>query len=514
MQERPLLLEQAARWCTSRFRENKLPFLFSFVIGLACYMFALTNKLVNHDEVQSLFMKGGTVTSGRWGLGLLDSIFPNYSMPWIYGLMAIALMSAAVCVMIRCLSLDNSALKLVFAGSVIAFPSLIGTFGYMFTVNSFALAFLLCVVSVRLLLEKHPFCKVLALGFLIFSLSIYQSYISVAAGLLVLILIRRLLNREDMADIIRTGVGYVLFLGAALGIYYGLTNVFLRLLGLELNEYASGNMGFSFARIPASILEAYRSFFRFFGEGYLRLIPTGFSRLLHGICLAAALLLLVLHCVRIRSLPHCLLLLALTCILPLAINCMYLFTTVDSIHTLVMYGFVGFYGFAALLADHSLARPASRKILVHTGRAAVNLFSVALALIIVCNCYVANAAFLNLHLRYENAYAFYTSLLSDIKALPEFGPDSAIALIGTYQDPEFYNEQFDFAGSLTGVTGFKPDSYSRQRFMEYYIGTELPFADESTIAALTQLPAVQSMPVYPYYGSIRVIDSFIVVKLS
>jgi len=129
MQERPLLLEQAARWCISRFRENKLPFLFSFVIGLACYMFALTNKLVNHDDVHALFMKGGTVTSGRWGLGLLDSIFPNYSMPWIYGLMAIVLMSAAVCVMIRCLSIDNSALKLVFAGSIIAFPSLIGTFG-------------------------------------------------------------------------------------------------------------------------------------------------------------------------------------------------------------------------------------------------------------------------------------------------------------------------------------------------------------------------------------------------
>ena len=50
--------------------------------------------------------------------------------------------------------------------------------------------------------------------------------------------------------------------------------------------------------------------------------------------------------------------------------------------------------------------------------------------------------------------------------------------------------------------------------MEYYIGKELPFADESTIAALTQLPEVQSMPVYPYYGSIRVIDSYIVIKLS
>lgn len=514
MREHSLLLEHAAHFCLGKLRENRLPFLFSCLVGLACYAFALTNKLVNHDEVHSLFLKGGTVTSGRWGLGALDSIFPNISMPWIYGLITIVLISAAACVIIRCLSVENKTLQCLLAGSIMAFPSLIGTFGYMFTVSSFALSFLLSTVSVWLLLKKKPLFVIPALGCLIFSLSIYQSYISVAAGLLVLILIRRLLNREDVNAVIRTGIGYVLFLAAALGLYYLATNVILFLLDLGFNDYSANNIGFSFAGIPAAVATAYRSFFRFFTESYLMLIPTPFSATLHRICLLSALVLLAVHCFRIRTWKHCLLLLALTGLMPLAINCMYLFTTEDSIHTLVLYGFVHFYSLMVLLADQWLKAPSAQTVTGKIGLLTANVFSMVLALILVCNCYVANAAFLNLHLRYENAYSFYTALLADIQTLPEFTPGCKIAILGDYQDPEFYDDNFEFAHDLTGVTGFKPDSYSKQRFLEYYLGISLPFASQEEQSALLALPEVQAMPQYPYYSSIIIVDDIIVVKLS
>ena len=64
-----LLLERAARFFGGKAKENALPLLSSAAFGGLAYFYAFTNKLVNHDEVQSLFMKGATVDSGRWGLG-------------------------------------------------------------------------------------------------------------------------------------------------------------------------------------------------------------------------------------------------------------------------------------------------------------------------------------------------------------------------------------------------------------------------------------------------------------
>ena len=62
----------AALW-----RENRLPFLSAVLAGLAAHGYACGNKLLNHDEIESLFGKGATVTSGLWGLELVNILFPD-----------------------------------------------------------------------------------------------------------------------------------------------------------------------------------------------------------------------------------------------------------------------------------------------------------------------------------------------------------------------------------------------------------------------------------------------------
>ena len=167
----------------------RIPFLSSLILGLLAYGFAITNKLVNHDEVFTLFFKGGTFSLGRWGLAILELIFPNYSMPWIYGIITVVLVAAAVCMMVSLFGIRNRLLQARLGGTVMVFPSLIGLFGYMFTSASFGLSFFLAVLSVKLI-QKPKFRYLLAAGAcLVLSLSIYQSYISVAASLLVLLLI-------------------------------------------------------------------------------------------------------------------------------------------------------------------------------------------------------------------------------------------------------------------------------------------------------------------------------------
>ena len=506
----PLILETAADRASAFFRRYRIPFLASLLFGLLAYGFAFTNKLINHDEANALFFKGATVSSGRWGLSILSRVFPDCSMPWIYGLLTLFFVALGVCILADLFSIRNRLLQTVLAGCVTVFPSLIGLFGYMFTSSCFALSFLLAIVSAALL-QKDPKRGFLpALGCLVFSLGIYQSYISVAAGLLVLVLIRRLLTGTDAAAAVKLGIFYVAFLVISLVAYWLCTQAVFRITGTELGEYAAGYFTFT----PAAVLEgaalAYRNFFRFFTEGFCGLIPTAFSRLLHGFALCLGLLLFLRLCLLRKNPAAAVLLTVLLALLPLAVNCMYMITAEESIHTLVLYSFVCIYLCIILLAQCVLdaGAPGAADCLV------LNTLTCLLTVVIVVNTYLANRSFLNLYLRYENAYAFYTTLAADIRMQPEFTEDTVLALVGTYQQPEFYEEEFADVHTITGIHGFLPDSYSKKRFLEHYLGFRIPFASSDQISTIQATEEFAEMPVYPYYGSMRSFGDVLVVKLS
>ena len=132
----------------------------------------------------------------------------------------------------------------------------------------------------------------------------------------------------------------------------------------------------------------------------------------------------------------------------------------------------------------------------------------------VINIYTANTSYLAMHLRYENAYSFYSSLTAQIRQMPEFQEGTRLAVVGNWQSPEFYTDQMEFTEYLVGVKGFLPSDYSANSFMEYYIGFPAEFVSTEEAEALRQTEAYQNMNIYPYYGSIAVIDDVIVVKLS
>lgn len=513
---RPLMVESLAQWLVSFFQANRLPLLSSLIWGGLAYMFAFTNKLVNHDEVGQLFGKGATVSSGRWGLGALDSIFPNYSMPWIYGIITLVLIALGICLILRIFHVESKLLQVLLSGCIIVFPSVIGLFGYMFTSSAYGLSYFLCILAVWLLTLKKPLATLFAAGCMVASLSIYQSYISIAASLLVLVLIRELLTGADVAAVVKKGVGYVAFLILSLAVYYGATQVILKLKDVSFNDYAAGSITLSLSGIMEGIRLAYVNFFRFFYWAHHRLMPTSSSRYLHFFlfCLIFLVLIFLATGQKKQRLARYCLLTVLVMLLPLAINCMYLITAEDSIHTLVLYSFTSVYILAAMVMELALPLILPRKMTDLLRRLALDGMSVLLAGILIINIYVANESYLNMYLRYENAYSFFTSLTADIKRMPEFTEGTRIAVIGDWQSPEFYEQQFDTNLYLTGTTGFLPSDYTYSAFLNYYIGFPAECVSEEEAAALRQTEAFQKMSCYPYYGSIDVIDGVIVVKLS
>lgn len=511
----PLLWDKAIRWLAIWLNHKKIPLATATLTGFLAYMFAFTNKYMSHDEVQGLFSKGGAAESGRWVLNLIDAVFPNLSMPWIYGVISILFIAVGVSLMVSIFEIQNKLLQGLLAGCVVVFPSLISVMSYMFTSTVYTMAFFLAVVGVWMVTRWNKWWFLAGCACMVLSLATYQGFVALSASLLVIFLIQKLMRGDDLSAVIRQGFISLGFLILSLGIYYLSTKVVNWYLGLSMSSYATDRIQFDLLEIPEKTVTAYRFFLESLLDHRHGLVPSSFSRLLHLICLICCIGMVVLWFLndKQKEWGRCALLVVLLLLVPLAINCMYLFTSVDAIHTLVLYSFVGVYVLSVVLADMQLQVSLPR-VKAAVSSLCVHLLPLCMALVIAANIYIANAAYLNLHLRYEIAHSFYTSLIADIKMMPEFTPETKLAVIGYYQDPDFYEANFAPLKEIMGVRGFRPSSYSKARFLEYYLDFPMPMATDAEIAQIQSTAEFQKMPLYPYYGSMKLFGDTIVVKLS
>ena len=477
------------------------PFFAALTVGLFAHGYAFSNKLLNHDEIESLFGKGATVTSGRWGLELVKVLFPDWSMPWVYGLLSLLLIAAAACLMLETLELRGKALRLVLPALVVSFPSLTGNFCFMFTAAPYAWSFFLTVLAVYLFREGRPRRALLSVPLLVLALGIYQAYISVAATLFLLLMLRDALDGErPVFEIIRFGVKALALLLFSVALYYGVTLLVLRLTGETFNSYVTENVNGT-VTLPRRVRMACDAFLYIFSFRSHSLITSEALRYLHiALALAALAALGVVSCRKKKPL-HTALLVCLLLLLPLSVCCMYLIMSQESIHTLVLYSFVCVYLLMALAAERVKGLPAG------------GLMALALSAVVLGNVYFANKCYLKMELQKENAIAFYTTLTARVMSVPGFDENTSLAIVGRQDNllhrfPELDTELF------MGVNAELVNIYSRENLIRSYLGLDIPFADEETLEALEDDPRVLEMAEYPYDGSIRKLGDTIVVRLG
>lgn len=495
------MLERLLEWLAVWLRENRLALFSGLGAGLLAHTYAFTNKLVNADEVWSLFERGASVTSGRWGLELSKCIFPSISMPWIYGLLSILLLSLAACCTIRLFAIESRGLQMLLAAAFVSFPAVTGLFCFMFTSAPYALAFLLAVLAVYQAERERLLAWVGACLLLILAIGTYQAYVALAASFFVIRMIQQLISgKETAGDVLRYGLRRVALLLVSMGIYYGICLVALSLTGLSFAEYGvERNTGIFYKTALA-----YSSFLRTFTRGYFAFVRSPLALVFHGILLvisAAA----VLHWLKDRpgTAKSALLILCLL-LFPLSVYCIFWIAETGIIHSLVLHSFVSVYVLAAVLVETVPERPG------RWGRDAVLL---ALALIVAGNVFFANKVYLKMHFQYEQAYSIYTGLVTRIETMEGFNADKKVAIVGSGRDLGHQMDELNTEG-LMGPSVNLIDIYTRDLFLQRYLGFDVRFATEGERIRLMRDPRVQEMACYPYEGSVQLIDDFVVVRLG
>lgn len=492
------------------YRKYQVPFLTGMIVGLIAHAYMLFNKLPSYDDINYFFSKGATYTSGRWALGILEKLLPSLSMPWLLGLFTVFFISVSACFIVAILKIENRVLQGLTAGIAVSFPYFISLFAFMFASFSDALAILISTAAVYFFLRRSRILKAVALGLLTVALGIYQPYLAYAAGLLILVLMRDCLDRnneEKLSAILLRGVQMLVFMGLAVGLYFIINKVFLVLTHTALSEYGTGKM--AEAGVFARIGNAYRDFFGSLKDDRYGFMGSHISEILHRLMEifdAAALICLLCRKDRIGKK---LLFGGLLIIFPLALNALFLLFDGD-FHTLMMYSRICLYLFALLLAELLTEENGERKIGAYLRDAGC----LVLALLILINTYVANRSYLNLQIVYENAYANAVSVMTRIEMLPERTEGMPIAVIGS-QEMNISQIYFSSGGQrVFGVWDAWNHLAYMDDFMLYYLGYLHYAAPAEVKAALSADPRVAAMPVYPLPGSVGILDGVVVVKLS
>lgn len=398
---------------------------------------------------------------------------------------------------------------------LICFPTVAATLFYRFTVTYYSLAMLLAVVSVWVL-RKYRMGLILSALALCCSMGIYQAYAPVAIGLFVLTLIRKAFqDGADVKELVMDGLYDCLALILGVGMYMIALKLSLRVANIQLIAYQGADTigKLVLLDVPKLIGEAYRSFFTIAFQDYCgisgrKLIQMQY--LVLGVLSVSTMI--YLWAVKVKKRINILASMVLCVLFPLAVNFIVLMCPDGWIYTMMVYSFALVGCLPIVLVD---CMPSDRKRSNRVKKIAEKLVGIVVAFLVFCYGYSDNVNYSALYYANRQVENYVASIITQTRMAEGFTPEKKWAFLGEIEDP-LLKSQWDEEGYYGGnsYAHHLLINYSRNDWFENYIGYTLPLASDQTIADLSQMDEVKSMPCWPSQGAIKVVGDTVVIKFQ
>lgn len=494
----------------------KVTFISSMLFGFIAHMFMLTNKLPNYDDIHCLLDDyGAGVEFGRWMLFILGNIMRhtvgNVSLPWLNGLICVILVSLSAVIVVSILEIKSKLFCGLTGAIMISFPALTGTLFFMYTAIYYCMAILLIALSVKCV-KDSKLGYLFGMALIAAGVGIYQAYFAWAVSLFLLFLLSEGLNTEtEGKNIFFLGLKCLTVLAGSLLVYVGCVYLFLPIKGGELAGYQSLNqMGqINIKDIPVLIVRAYQNYLFLMKRNVSGLNATWVVRTIQIILNLTVLLLLVpvmRKKIKSQQILSVIVILGIIILFPLAVNLIYVMSANSSVYSIMLYSVVSIYLLPIVVIERTV-----------DGRQLSVLCSwiggILLAIVVVCQCQFSNIQYLAMHMQFEQASSYFTTLVTQVKSLTGYRSTMKVALIGEniHDSSFFYNSEFDEYG-MGGRSNDLINIYSRDDFLRRYLGYQQEIIQNTDV--WETLPEVVSMPSYPEDGSIKIIDGTIVIKVE
>lgn len=495
--------ESTLSFLFSAIRKNYVSINATIIVSILTYTFAFLHKLPNLDDIAFGFFHGEVATDhGRWMLDIMNWIMPRYSMPWIYGVLSIAILAVANCFVMKIFDIKNKYLQVLLSGLLISFQSVVGTLSYMFLSYMYAISLLLSVISVYVFLKGEWKYRIYAVILMVISMGFYQAYWAISVVFFIIILMKDLLeDKKGIREILIDSAYYLSFIFISAILYYTINTLIFSIFDIHFNEYSSDRVNNDWPlteRLYWTVVNMISCVF----YGTYGFVVTWLSKAIHWLYILFISLGLLLPVAKKRKYCNVTIGFMLLCIYPIGMNCLNIITPIGT-HSLTLITFASLYIIVAILVQFY----SDKKWLY-------DLLLISLTLLLFNNILIANKSYFKQYLQYENAKSFYTGVMVNVEQTPGFDENSKLALIGKAKN--LVNDMSDF--TYDDITGISAESimniHSRSSFIKTYVGFTIPFASNEEIEAIKSSDLFSNMTCYPYYGSVQKIGDIIVVKFS
>lgn len=485
------------------------------VCGLATHFYALTNTMHNYDDI--IVQPGGIgsgMALGRWLLEIYGVVLRflgwDYNLTWFNGVVFLLLLALSAGILCRVLEVKSRPLAALMGMLFAVFPASVSSLEFRYTSVLYGVGILFAVGACWVLGQKRR-GWLMAAGLICLSLGVYQAYLPITIGIIVLSLLRRCLMGEEPKGLIGEGLKACGTILLGLVAYFVILKVLLRLTGVEMRTYQGiSTMGaLSLRRMPQLIVRAFTECLTFAGKNRWNLADSRMIRLSYLALGALSLcLLVVLLRRRVRTALSWVLAVFLLLVFPVAVNFIVVMSPDAHIYTLMQYAFVLVGCVPLVLLDCLGAEEPGKygKLL----RRGVCLFA---GLLVFGYVYSANLNYTANYYYTRQTENYMNSLMTQVRMAEGFTPDKSWAFIGNINDPMLSGV---WSGVRTNGGIAKPGSlvnaYSRTEWFDVYLACHVEVEDPEVAAALARTEEVKAMPCWPSEGSIRVISDTVVIK--
>ena len=507
-----------------KLRENRNLLLFCvvsvFVWGMAAHGFAFSNLFWAHDALNefdaAVFGNAWQIRLGRVLVPLYRAVFRTAAtFPWLIGLLALAWLGLTLFLTAKLFRMQPGVL-LFLAGGILAVNSTViaQTATYINWLDENMFACLLAVLAVYFW-RRSP-AKGCLPGLLCVAgmLGLYQSYISTAITLILMLLILDLLEKADAAQVLRRGLWSLAMLAGGCAVYLGEVKLIQAATGQQMaDEFNAVGQAFSlfetdFVRntVKAWLIGGGRYLLDESVYGWLGLAVRGV--LLLSI---AGFLLIGLLDRQLR--PEAKLLLVLLAgAMPLGMTLVYVLTD-GKAHDLTYYAIWLLTLFALLLGRWFVQRTGRQ----HRCRVMVPVMLLA-AVFLWDHVQLANMSYVERDMEADAAMAYYNRVLTRMEQQEAYQPGvTPVVLIGTPEEqlriPEFAACSGGLVGMQYRVVPFAKVDYMGAYF-RYVLQTPIALPEKEEWNRIQQSEFAQQMEAYPSPECIQMKDGVMLVKLG
>lgn len=507
---------------------ERCAFLSAMVAGFLTHGFVFYNKISYLDDSTYYFELGATYSSGRWGLGIIEAVkewlgLQSYSMSSVNGLLTIFFIAIMAMLLVRMLNIKSGVYVVLMGVYMVVFPAVASTFAYMFTAPYYFFAALLMTAAVYFV-RKSNYGMVPAVLMIAFGMGIYQANIGVATAVFVIVLICDA-KKKNFVENITTAIRCFVSLVLGIVLYFVLNHVFLSVTGTELGDYQgiSGMANMSLSNILSGVVKAYKIWPQLARWEIVGISNSDLIQLMYAVCLALFLVLgavWLYHSYKKKDIWNTLYSCVLFAFVPLSLGVIFVMTASPDtyVHTLMVYNLV-FIPIYPLVLLQNLEREALKDIGKKLFGWLQNISIIVICIMIVFYFRLDNTAYLKANYQQENAIAYYTTLVSQIKSAESYSDKMPVLFLGSVdgqdwsiKSPKEF-EEIQIQGYHTNMNNFIA-YFANTKFWEVHCGYRFSEPSDSEAERIYESAYVKKMPCYPEEGAIQVIEDVVVVKFS